>query len=278
MLITWTESQKGRLKELNASLEVQEMVFGDNVTRDRSFQRHEKDLVAAESQRLLKFRTEIKRPGLSRLEAKLIDALTGHEFVQVTTPIILAKGLLAKMTIDEDHHLAAQVFWLDNKRCLRPMLAPNLYYLLRSFARLWEKPIRIFEIGPCFRKDSQGANHLNEFTMLNLVELGVPEEQREARLKELATIIMETVGITDYQLVSTESEVYGQTIDVEVNEIEVGSGAMGPHPLDKNWGIVDSWVGIGFGVERLLMLKEGSGTISRVGRSLTYLDNICLNI
>jgi len=53
---------------------------------------------------------------------------------------------------------------------------------------------------------------------------------------------------------------------------------MGPHPLDEQWGIIDPWVGIGFGLERLLMIKEGSQNVQSMGRSLTYLNGVRLNI
>ena len=159
------------------------------------------------------------------------------------------------------------------------MLAPNLYYLLKRLVRLWEKPIRIFEVGPCFRKDSKGSQHLNEFTMLNLVELGLPLEHRVERLKELASLVVGAVKINEYHLVSKSSEVYGETVDIMTNtEIELCSAAMGPHPLDDAWGIVDPWVGLGIGLERMLMVKEGYQSIQRAGRSLIYLDGVRLNI
>jgi phenylalanyl-tRNA synthetase alpha chain len=37
-------------------------------------------------------------------------------------------------------------------------------------------------------------------------------------------------------------------------------------------------VGIGFGLERLLMAAQKSNNLSKVGRSLAYLDGIRLNI
>jgi seryl-tRNA synthetase len=89
----------------------------------------------------------------------LVEALTGAGFAQVTTPIMLSKGLLAKMTSTEEHPLYEQVFWVDSRKCLRPMLAPNLYYILKDLLRLWPHPVSIFEVGPCFRKDTQGGNH-----------------------------------------------------------------------------------------------------------------------
>jgi pyrrolysyl-tRNA synthetase-like protein len=143
---------------------------------------------------------------------------------------------------------------------------------------MWGRPFGIYEIGPCFRMDSKGASHLNEFTMLNLVELGTPAENCRERMKELAALVMGAAGVQDYELVRTESEVYGQMIDVEVNGMEVCSAGMGPHPLDGNWGIVDPWVGLGFGLERLVMAREGFPNIERAGRSLTYVDGVRLNI
>jgi phenylalanyl-tRNA synthetase alpha chain len=94
----------------------------------------------------------------------------------------MSRGLLEKMSIGADHPLGAQIFWLDRDRCLRPMLAPHLYYVLKDLLRLWESPVRIFEVGSCFRKESQGSQHSNEFTMLNLAEMGVTEESRLKRL------------------------------------------------------------------------------------------------
>jgi len=273
----WTTIQKQRLKELNADDEQQEMLFNDNQERNKAFQELEQQLVRKGKKRLNELKEIRRRPALAELESKLVDVLTKRGFVQVVTPIILAKGHLAKMSIDDSHPLFFQVFWLDEKKCLRPMLAPNLYALWRELIRLWEKPIRIFEVGSCFRKESQGQHHLNEFTMLNVTELGMPLEKREEWLKDMTGLIMETAGIKDYSIITESSVVYGDTYDV-VSGIELGSGAFGPHPLDQNWGIVDPWAGIGFGLERLLMVREGGQNIQRMAKSITYLDGVRLNI
>jgi phenylalanyl-tRNA synthetase alpha chain len=160
------------------------------------------------------------------------------------------------------------------------MLAPHLYYVLKDLLRLWESPVRIFEVGSCFRKESQGSQHSNEFTMLNLAEMGVTEESRQARIEELAALITEAAGIKEYRLESQKSVVYGETIDIVAGDqgLEVGSAAMGPHPLDRAWRISVPWVGIGFGLERLLMIANGGRSLGRMARSLTYLDGVRLNI
>jgi len=266
-----------RLRELNAAESVLSRQFSGSEERNRNFFTFEQNLVRQSQRNLQDMRTKRRRPRLCELEDSLIQALMKQDFVQVITPILISKDSLAKMSIESDHDLFKQVFWVDEKKCLRPMLAPNLYFLLRELVNIWEKPVRIFEVGPCFRKDTKGRHHINEFTMLNLVELGLPLTQRKERLEELATIIMETCGITEFSFISHRSEVYGETIDV-LSDFEVASGAVGPHPLDSNWGITDPWVGIGFGLERLLMVRENFQNIQRAGRALVYLDGERLNI
>ncbi|MEE9501285.1 MAG: pyrrolysine--tRNA(Pyl) ligase large subunit [Candidatus Aminicenantaceae bacterium] len=273
----WTTSQMQRLRELNAAEQVLGQKFSNSEERNKDFLRLERDLVRQSQQNLQALRTKRRRPRLCELEDALTQTLVKQEFVQVLTPILISKDSIEKMSIKPDHELFKQVFWVEEKKCLRPMLAPNLYFLLGELVKIWDKPVRIFEVGPCFRKDTKGRRHVNEFTMLNLVELGLPEAKRKERLEELVTIIMDASGIKEYSFASHRSEVYGETIDV-LSNFEVASGAMGPHPLDSNWGITDPWVGIGFGLERLLMVRENFQNIQRAGRALVYLDGERLNI
>ena len=280
MRISWTKTQLARLKELGGEEKDQDSGFETEKDRDNAFQILEKNLVRSQRQKLDELRAGHRRPRLCRLESRLTKVLIDNGFVQVTTPTIMSKGLLAKMSIDDHHPLASQIFWLGKDRCLRPMLAPHLYFVLKDLLRLWEKPVRIFEIGSCFRKESQGAQHANEFTMLNLVEMGLEREIRQPRLEELASMITRAAGVDDYIFQPVDSAVYGETIDILAgeNRLEIGSSAMGPHALDRAWQITDAWVGIGFGLERLLMVAENIKSMGQLGRSLGYLDGIRLNI
>lgn len=277
----WTETQRNRLLELNADAQELSRVFEHDKQRNQTFQQLENALVKQEKTKLEEMRSHTRRPGLCRVSDQLVAALTEKGFVQVTTPTIMARALLEKMGITQDHPLTQQIFWVDPNRCLRPMLAPHLYYIMKDLLRLWEKPIGIFELGSCFRKESEGARHNDEFTMLNVCEFGLPMEERQSRLEELISLVMEAVGMADYTLETEESEVYGTTIDVvakEPEDLELGSGAMGPHPLDAAWKINETWVGIGFGVERLIMAREKSNTLGKYTRSLTWLDGVRLNL
>ena len=276
----FTTTQQQRLTELNAAMDCLSMEFDDKAERDNVFRSTEANLVKINKEKLMKLLGEDRKPLVVQIEERLKEWLTKEEgFTQVTTPIIITSAMLDKMTITKDHALTSQVFWLDSKRCLRPMLAPNLYVVMRDLHKITKEPVRIFEVGSCFRKESQGAQHMNEFTMLNLVEFaGIEDGCQMERLKELAKGAMNAIGISDYELEIEKSEVYGETMDIVRGDLELASGAYGPHFLDEKWGVFETWAGIGFGIERVAMSMGNNRTIKRFGKSIAYLDGAPLNL
>lgn len=275
MTVEWTPSQMQRLKELGIQSDG-EYVLTSEEEREAVFSR----LV---TQRQNESRTAIRhmmehpeRHPLAQLEECLSQALVCDGFIEVRTPTIISRSALEKMGIGKGHPLHEQVFWLDDKRCMRPMLAPNLYYSMRHLRRSARGPVRLFEVGTCYRKESHGSNHLEEFTMLNLVEFD-PVSDPTAQLERHISTVMTAAGL-DYELSTCTSDVYVYTTDVEVNGVEVASGAVGPHKLDPAHGIKAPWAGVGFGLERLLMLQRGEDNVKKVGRSLIYLRGIRLDI
>jgi len=275
--VSFTVTQLQRLRELGMAAAA-ERRYPSAAERDAGFKQLEHELTGAGRRRLEEVRRGRRRPVLAELESALATALADAGFVQVLTPHIIAGEALEKMGIPRSGQLAEHVYWIDGGRCLRPMLAPNLYTLLRRFGRIWSRPFGIFEIGACFRRDSQGGRHLDEFTMLNLVELGTPLDERRARLEALAALVLSAARLRSYEFATVESSVYGDTLDIMASGIEVCSAAMGPHALDDAWGITEPWVGLGFGLERLLMARDGHANIERVGPSLSYFDGVRLNL
>lgn len=280
MEITYTITQQNRLIELGVPAEHIARFFLEVKERDRAFKEQEAAFVRIGRSRIKNLLDHKHAPDSWHIQQALESWLMEEEgFTRVSTPTILSANMLDKMTITEENHLREQVFWLDRNKCLRPMLAPNLYMVMKELLRITKEPVRIFETGSCFRKESQGAQHMNEFTMLNFVELAaVAEGQQMDRLEQLARAAMCTLGIENYALVKEASAVYGETLDIEVDGIEIASGSFGPHPLDGNWGIFDSWVGIGFGIERIALVKGGHSTIKRTGKSISFLDGVPLNL
>jgi phenylalanyl-tRNA synthetase alpha chain len=271
----YTASQYQRIREMGGEPDAR-APFESAKERDHSFQEQVAALQGSNRTAIRSIAEAPTRSPVSFLEDTLARVLNQRGFIEVKTPMIISGNALTKMGIAEGHPLLDQVFWISPKKCLRPMLAPNLYFLMRHLKRNIPLPMRLFEIGPCFRKESKGAHHLEEFTMLNLVELG-PEIDAMDRLREHAKAVMDAVHL-DYELVVTESEVYGRTLDVEVNGIELASGAVGPLPMDEAHGITDPWAGIGFGLERISMLQRGETNIKAVGRSLIYLNGARIDV
>ena len=233
------------------------------------------DLVALNERSIKGMIQSPSRHCLTQLESDISKVLISKGFIEVRTPSIISTASLEKMTITPEHPLYQQVFFIDKKRCLRPMLAPNLYYVMRKLRDHTDGPVRIFEIGSCFRKESHSGAHLEEFTMLNLVELGPDRDATEA-LKEYIGDVMGVTGL-DYTLSREESDVYKETLDVMIGDIEVSSGAVGPHILDPAHDIHEPWSGVGFGLERLLMFMSEKSSVKKTGRSLGYLNGAKIN-
>lgn len=296
----WTNEQFKRLIDLGDDIAMQNnfpgafpgdfqrdfpLDFPDQISANREFQKREKDLAAKNAKNVQRILKESIRPEGVLLREKLATALISHGFTQVETPLLVSRALLERMGISEDHPLSRQIFWVDPNRAVRPMLAPNLYHLLVDLLRISPGKVSIFEIGICLRKESQGARHGEEFTMLNVVEMGLPLEERLGRIEEISKLILLAAGleVDKCSIVSEESGVYGETLDVlSPSGLELASTAMGPHPLDAPWGIDVPWVGLGFGMERLTMAlsaQRGKAlNLSRTTRSLNYLGGFRLNI
>ena len=247
-----------------------DMEFPDTAERDKQFAKLMSKTQAANDAGIADLIANPHRHDLSRLEAAIAEKLTARGFIEVRTPIMISTNALSKMTITPEHPLYKQVFFVDDKRCLRPMLAPNLYVVMRKLRDHTDGSVKIFEIGSCFRKESKSSRHLEEFTMMNLVELG-PDGDATEHLRSWVSAVMGAVGL-DYTLSREESDVYVETLDVEVDGVEVASGAVGPHPLDPAHDIHEPWAGVGFGLERLLMLRDGRSGIRKTSRGLSYLD------
>ena len=278
----YTVTQTERLNELNCPEEEQEREFETKEERNEHFRKLEKELTRYARNDIYDLLNSRHMTKYRITGNKMCQWLMDEGFTEVITPTIVSKDALKKMGIDTGSQFLEQVFWVDGKHCLRPMLAPNLYVEMRELLRITKKPVKIFEMGSCFRKESQGAQHLNEFTMLNLVELAaVKDGEQLAELERLALNAMEALGLKEgeYEFVQEDSEVYGKvSFDILINGMEVASGSYGPHFLDANWGVFDTWVGIGFGIERLTMALDKGRTIKRYGRTLSFIDGEPLNI
>lgn len=115
-----------RLRELNAAEHVLGQKFPNSEERNKDFLRLERDLVRQSQQNLQALRTKRRCPRLCELEDALTQTLVKQEFVQVLTPILISKDSIEKMSIEPGHELFKQVFWVEEKKCLRPPVHANM--------------------------------------------------------------------------------------------------------------------------------------------------------
>jgi pyrrolysyl-tRNA synthetase len=241
----------------------------------RSFQELEVALINKRKDDLRKVYEDSRENLLGKLERQITEFFVERGFMEIKSPILIPFEYMERMGVGEDTKLSQQIFRVDESMCLRPMLAPGLYNYLYKFDNVLPDPIRIFEIGPCYRKESDGKSHLEEFTMLNFCQMG-----SKCTRENLILLIQDFLDFLniEHEIVSDNCMVYGETIDVLHKDMELSSAVVGPIPQDIDWGINKPWMGAGFGLERLLKVMHNFKTIKRSGRCENYYNGISTNL
>jgi pyrrolysyl-tRNA synthetase len=261
----FTQSQLDRLETLVFS--------GDRTSLNAglSFRELELELLARRKEDLKRIYVEERENNLGKLEREITKFFIEKGFLEIKSPILIPAEYVERMGIDNDTELSKQVFRVDKNLCLRPMLAPGLYNYLHKLDKVLPDPIKIFEIGPCYRKESDGKDHLEEFTMLNFCQMGsgCTQENLEAIIREFLDFLN-----IDFIFEGDSCMVYGNTLDVMHKNLELSSAVVGPIPLDREWGIDKPWIGAGFGLERLLKVIHNFKNVKRAARSESYYNGI----
>jgi len=239
------------------------------------FRELESELLSRRKKDLHQIYAEERENYLGKLEREITKFFVDRGFLEIKSPILIPIEYIERMGIDNDKELSKQIFRVDKNLCLRPMLAPNLYNYLRKLDRTLPDPIKIFEIGPCYRKESDGKEHLEEFTMLNFCQMG--SGCTRENLEAIITDFLNHLEI-EFKIVGDSCMVYGDTLDVMHGDLELSSAVVGPIPLDREWGIDKPWIGAGFGLERLLKVMHEFRNIKRAARSESYYNGISTNL
>ncbi|MFA0822926.1 MAG: pyrrolysine--tRNA(Pyl) ligase [Methanomethylovorans sp.] len=266
----FTQSQKDRIVSL---LGPDEMISFSK--EKRSFQELEVTLINKRKEDLREVYEDSRENLLGKLERQITEFFVDRGFMEIKSPILIPFEYMERMGVGEDTKLSQQIFRVDENMCLRPMLAPGLYNYLYKFDNVLPDPIRIFEIGPCYRKESDGKSHLEEFTMLNFCQMG-----SKCTRENLILLIQDFLDFLniEHEIVSDNCMVYGETIDVLHKDMELSSAVVGPIPQDIDWGINKPWMGAGFGLERLLKVMHNFKTIKRAARCENYYNGISTNL
>lgn len=118
-----------------------------------------------------------------------------YGFVEYETPIVEATELYMKKTGGE---LGTQLFRFDDQGgrdvTLRPEVTASLGRVLIESQRAYQKPMRWFEIGQCFRYEAPQAGRTREFYQFNVDLIGEANPAADAELIALTIELMREFG------------------------------------------------------------------------------------
>lgn len=118
-----------------------------------------------------------------------------YGFVEYETPIVEATELYLKKTGGE---LGTQLFRFEDQGgrdvTLRPEVTASLGRVLIASQRAYQKPMRWFEIGQCFRYEAPQAGRTREFYQFNVDLIGEADSAADAELIALTIELMRELG------------------------------------------------------------------------------------
>ena len=119
-----------------------------------------------------------------------------HGFVEYEGPTLESTDLLKKKSGDE---ITQQLFCFTTKGeeevSMRPEVTPSLARMAAARQRNYPKPLKWFQIGPCYRYERQQRGRLREFYQFNVDILGEASPAADAELIALAVESLRAFGL-----------------------------------------------------------------------------------
>ncbi len=120
-----------------------------------------------------------------------------YGFVEYEAPIVESTDLFRKKSGNE---ITAQLFCFrdkaDREITLRPEVTPSLARMATTRQRDFKKPLKWFQIGPCFRYEEPQEGRGREFIQFNADILGDSSPATSAELISLAIDTMREFGVS----------------------------------------------------------------------------------
>ena len=122
---------------------------------------------------------------------------SAHGFVEYEGPLLESTDLFRKKSGDEIvHQLFAFVTKGEEEVSMRPEVTPTLARMAAARQRQYTKPMKWFQIGPCFRYERQQRGRLREFHQFNVDILGEPSPAADAELIATCIASLRAFGLT----------------------------------------------------------------------------------
>jgi histidyl-tRNA synthetase len=144
------------------------------------------------------------------------EVATRYGFTEYEAPILESTELYLKKSGGE---LSAQLFRFEDqgKRdvVLRPELTASLARVVAAQQRDYQKPLKWFELGPCFRYEKPQKGRFREFYQFNADLMGEPSAAADAELIALSIDTMRALGFSsdDFRVRLSDREVWQRFAD-----------------------------------------------------------------
>jgi histidyl-tRNA synthetase len=158
-----------------------------------------------------------------------------YGFHEWEAPVLEATELYQKKSGAE---ITQQLFCFtdkgDREVSLRPELTPSLARMVSARQREYKKPIKWFQIGPCFRYEAPQKGRLREFIQWNCDLLGEASVEADAELIALGIDALRALGFTgeDFAVRVSDRRIWNLFIE------QVGIDA---ERTTEFLGIIDKW-------------------------------------
>jgi O-phosphoseryl-tRNA synthetase len=184
--------------------------------------------------------------------------IESDEFIEVLTKRLKISLHQAMRLVDEVFSELSALLPICSKKTLRSHMTSAWYQTLKSLCKRSPLPIKLFSIGPRFRREQrQTPSHLFESTSASCViaddSFSIEDGER------LALQILKEIGFTEcfFRRKEITSNYYEEGTDTEVfvkygkREIEVANCGFYSEESLKNYEIEHRVFNLGFGIERI---------------------------
>jgi histidyl-tRNA synthetase len=180
---------------------------------------------------------------------KMIEILESYGYEEMMIPVIQKAETFASKVGAENQNMMYNFKDLgDRNLCLAPEYTAVVQTLAKERFK-YEKDVKLFYIGECFRGERPALARWRQFTQLG-IEIINPSEDYSKEILELSKKLIELIT-KDYEVLENiirGLDYYkGWTMEIKcpkINNLSVCGG-----------GSYDNGIGVGIGIDRLLLLS-----------------------
>jgi len=182
---------------------------------------------------------------------KMIDILESYGYEEMMIPVIQKSEIFSKKVGDENQNMMYNFKDAgDRNLCLAPEYTAVIQTLVKDRFK-FDKDVKLFYIGECFRGERPQSGRWRQFTQFG-VEILNPSKDYSDELLEIAKKMIELVT-TNYEVNLDVTR--GLDYYKEGKGFEIACPALGAAKQICGGGAYDGGIGMGLGVDRILMCK-----------------------